>query len=87
MLNLTELGSGILQGYGLERPSTVRIFVPFPKGITLEEAQLMEQKLNPHPLEHFHIEEIDGELYLHVKPDEDFSKYLKLKTKLSVSLN
>jgi len=83
MLNLKELGSGILQGYGLERPSDVRVFVPFPEGTNLEEAQVIEQKLNSEPLEHFHIEKIDGCFYLHVKPNEDFPKYLKLKEKLN----
>ncbi len=87
ILNLTELGSGILKGYGLERPHVIRVFVPFPEGTGLEEARIIEQRLNSEPLEHYHIEEIDGRLYLHVKPEEDFSKYLKLKNKLGVSFN
>lgn len=82
MVSLSELDAGILKGFSRECPDRVRVFVPFPLGTTLEGAKEIERSLNPEPLEHHHIEEINGVFYLHVAPHAELAKYLKLKEKL-----
>lgn len=79
---MMEFGHGILKGVGKQRPGLERVFIPFPEGIALEEAQEIEQRLHKETLEHFHVEEIEGRLYLHVQVGKELESYLKLKSKL-----
>jgi hypothetical protein len=84
MNKYSEIEAGILKGYGRERPESLRVFVPFPKGISLSDAKAIEQKYCSTSLDHHHVEKIDENFYLHVKPGRETEKYLKLKEKLAM---